>query len=65
MIEIFMNLIFTDRVFNVIIFDLFRPTIVKMVNFAGYLSTVFKIISFVDLGVPAFPKDTQNEVSVL
>ena len=35
--------------------DLLRPAVVEVVNFTGYLSTVFQVVSFVDLGVPAFP----------
>jgi hypothetical protein len=34
-------LIFTDRVFNVIVLDLLGPTIVEVVNFACYFSAIF------------------------
>lgn len=64
MIQVLVNLIFTDRVFNVIVFDLLGPTIVKVVYFTSYLPTIFQVVCLVDFRVPAFPKDTQNEISV-
>ena len=46
-IEIFMDFIFSYCMFYIIVFDLFRPAIVKMMNLAGYLSTMLKVESLV------------------
>ena len=53
-----MNLIFTDRVFDVVVLDLLGPTIVKVVYFTCNFFTIFQVVSLVDFRVPAFPKNT-------
>lgn len=44
-----MDFVFSKRVFDIVIFHLVAPAVVKVVNFAGYLTTVFKIESLIHL----------------
>jgi hypothetical protein len=48
MIEIFVNFVLTYGMLYVIVLDLLRPTVVKVVNFASNFSAVFEIEGFVD-----------------
>ena len=50
-VEIFVDFIFSYGMLYVIILDLLRPTIVKMMDFAGDLSAMLKVESFVHLWV--------------
>lgn len=56
MVQVLVYFVFTDCVFNIIIFDLLWPAVVKVMNFASNLTTVFEIIGFVHLRVTSFSK---------
>ena len=51
--------------FDVIIFDLVVPAIIEVMDFAGYLSAVFKIECFVNLREATFTENGQNQISIV
>ena len=53
-IELFVYLIFSEGMFDVIIFDLAVPAIIEVVDFARYLSTVFEIKCLVNFREASF-----------
>ena len=53
-IELFVYLIFSQGMFDVIIFDLAVPAIIEVVDFARYLSTVFEIKCLVNFREASF-----------
>ena len=57
-IKILVNLVFSESMLNVALFNLLTPTVIKMMNLARNLATVLKVITFVNLRVPAFSKKT-------
>lgn len=40
-IQLLMNFILSERVLDIVIFDLITPTVVKMMDFASNLSAIF------------------------
>ena len=48
-VQLFMDLVLSQSMLDVVIFDLVTPTVVEVVNFAGYLTAIFQIEGLVDL----------------
>jgi len=48
-IEVFVDLVLSQSMLYVTLFDLLSPSIIEMMNLAGNLSAIFEIISLVDL----------------
>ena len=48
-VKVFVDFIFSDCMLDVVVFDLLRPTIVKVVDLAGNFPTMLKIEGLVDL----------------
>ena len=48
-IEVFVDLVFSYGMLDVIVLDLFRPTIVKVMDLASHLPAVLEVISLVHL----------------
>jgi hypothetical protein len=65
MIQVLVNLIFSDCVFYIVIFNLLGPAVVEVMNFASNLATIFEIVGFVHLRVASFTEYTQNQVAIL
>lgn len=63
-VQILVNLILTYGMLNIVVLDLLRPRIVKVVNLASDFPTIFKIVSFVHLGIPAFAQNAQDKVPI-
>ena len=49
MIEVFMYLILSNGMLDIIVLDLLRPTVVEVVDLASYLSAVLEVIGFIHL----------------
>ena len=45
--ELFVDLVLSDSVPNVVLLDLFTPVVVKVMDLAGYLSTGVQVVSLV------------------
>lgn len=63
-IEVFMYLILPNSMLDVVVLDLLRPAVVKVVNLARHLTAVLQVVRFVNLRVAAFTKDTEDQVPV-
>ena len=57
MIKFFVTLIFPQSMLDVVVFDLVAPAIIKVVNFASYLTELFQIESLVNLREATFAED--------
>jgi hypothetical protein len=49
MVEVFVNLVLSYCMLDVIVLNLFRPTVVEVMDFASHFTAVFEIISPVNL----------------
>ena len=57
MVQVFVDLVLSDRMLYVVVLNLFAPRVVKMMDFACHFSAVFEIVSFINFGIPAFSED--------
>lgn len=64
-IEILVDLVLSDRVFDVVALDFLSPTVVEMMYFDCNLFQSIQIIGFIHLRVTAFSKEAQDQVPVL
>ena len=49
MVEVFMYLILSNGMLDIVVLDLLRPTVVEVVDLASYLSAVLEVIGFIHL----------------
>ena len=57
MVQVFVYLILSYRMLDVIVFDLLRPAVVEMMDLARNFPACFEIEGFVHFGIAAFSKD--------
>ena len=55
--QILVDLILSDRMFDVIVLDLLGPWVVEVVHLAGHFAAVLQIVGPVDFWVTAFTKN--------
>jgi len=55
-VEFLMNLVFSERMLNVVVLDLVDPRIIERVNFTSDFSTHFNVKGLVDLREASFAK---------
>jgi len=61
-VELFMNLIFPECMFNVRIFNIFTPIIIKMMDFTSYFPTVLEVKRFVHFWIASLAKDWEEQI---
>lgn len=64
-VEVFMDFVLPDGMFDIVLLYLFTPVVVEVVNLACNFPTVLQVVSLVDLRVASFPKQIENQVPFL
>lgn len=64
-VEVFVDLVLSDGMLDVVVLDLLGPAVVEVVDLAGYFSAALQVERLVHLRVSALSQDAQYEVAVL
>lgn len=65
MVQLFMDLIFTQGMLDVVVFHLVTPAVVEVVDFACHLTELLQVEGLVDLREATFAKDGEDQVPVV
>ena len=64
-VQLFMDLVFAQRVLDVVVLDLVRPAIVEMVDLARDFTAILQVEGFVDLAEATFAQNREDQVLVV
>ena len=65
MAQVFVDLVLTNRMLDVVVLDLLRPTVVEVVHLAGNFTTRLQVIRLVHFRVATLAQHAHDKVAIL